>query len=372
MKRYYIASYVLFLVLIAWNYEGRSGFTRLAGFGERWKDRRISALNEVDLFVKKGSGGYDGQFYIQLATDPSLKNPEFENAIDAPSYRARRIFLPFVAYVLGLGKVEGVVQAYCLLNAFFWVVLSFVLFRWLPIGSLANFAKWFICMFSMGALESVRFSLVDLPSVTLMVGAIYLIERNRSKCALLSSALAVFTKETSVINLVQHLPLQRPWDTRKIIFAALVPGLICALYGLWILYVARIFPFHANMQGNLTLPFLEIFRSGWKAFAAIWEGDWDSRYLFRILAIFGLLFQFGYLFANHQFASPIWRWGILFGLLFIALGEYVWWGYWAVCRAALPMTIAFNILLETNRKPFFWPAIILSNLTMVHAFIRWV
>ena len=44
------------------------------------------------------AGGYDGQFYAQIACDPTLRDPALVPAVDTLAYRARRIGLPATAW----------------------------------------------------------------------------------------------------------------------------------------------------------------------------------------------------------------------------------------------------------------------------------
>ena len=76
------------------------------------------------------------------------------------------------------------------------------------------------------------------------------------------------------------------------------------------------------------------------------------------------------LWRTPQFSSPWWRIGAAYSFLLLFLGTWVWSGYWAVCRAVLPMTITFNLLLPVNRA--FWPLWILGNLTVLHAIWRFL
>lgn len=69
-------------------------------------------------------------------------------------------------------------------------------------------------------------------------------------------------------------------------------------------------------------------------------------------------------------ANPWWRVGVAYGVLLLFLGPWVWSGYWAACRAVLPLTIAFNLLLPANRA--FWPLLILGNLSLLHAVWRFL
>ena len=51
-------------------------------------------------------------------------------------------------------------------------------------------------------------------------------------------------------------------------------------------------------------------------------------------------------------------------------GSWVWSGYWAACRAVLPMTLAFNLLLPAGRG--FWIWWIAGNLALFHGVWRFL
>ena len=62
--------------------------------------------------------------------------------------------------------------------------------------------------------------------------------------------------------------------------------------------------------------------------------------------------------------------GAAYSVLLLFLSHWVWSGYWAACRAVLPMTVAFNLLLPANSR--FWPLWILGNLTLLHGVWRFL
>ena len=47
-----------------------------------------------------------GQFYVQLALDPLLRDPAIEQALDNFPYRSRRILFSWTAFLLDLGQPE--------------------------------------------------------------------------------------------------------------------------------------------------------------------------------------------------------------------------------------------------------------------------
>ncbi|MDQ8202438.1 hypothetical protein [Pelagicoccus sp. SDUM812003] len=358
-------------------FSARHGLSELAGFGADHHRPTLDAIESLDVYRKPDSTGYDGQYYLQIALDPSLSDPQLVEAIDHPSYRARRIALPALSYALGLGKPALILQVHSALNIACLGLFAWLLLRWIPVGSLESFGRWFFCVFSMGALESVRYSLADLPSLLLGLIVIAALEDRRSLSPYLANTLAALTKETALLNSAAFLAAKRnkSWPSRSTLLAFSVAFFAAAIpLGLWMAKVAAAFPLTLNAHDNIVLPFSGLYHGLVDAIRqlAASETDEPDRYWFRIVALLGLSFQFAYLILKPRPQSRIWTLGMVYGLLFLCLGDAVWRGYWAGCRIALPMTVAFNLLLEEKRKGVFWIALCLSNLTSLHAIVRWL
>src|SRR5476649_2445749 len=90
--------------------------------------------------------GYDGQFYAQIALDPTFRRPDLPGALDNPGFRGQRIFLPAIAHVLGLGRPKAVLFIYAALNLAFWYALLAALVRQLPAASTRSFLVLFAIM----------------------------------------------------------------------------------------------------------------------------------------------------------------------------------------------------------------------------------
>src|ERR1035437_1532996 len=114
------AAYAACVILFGWAvtqfYAPATGFTSLISVGDGINVRRVTQLREVPHFVYENSAGYDGAYYVQLALNPTLQNPELTTAIDNLPYRARRILFCWVAWLAGLGRPEWIVQAHALPN----------------------------------------------------------------------------------------------------------------------------------------------------------------------------------------------------------------------------------------------------------------
>lgn len=375
MKRFlpYFLSATFFLALLVNKYDSQYGFSELAGFGEDYDLPQIATLEELRIYEKPNSTGYDGQFYTQIALDPSLQDPGFAEAIDHPSYRARRILLPALSYALGFGQPSAILQIHSLLNVVCLFACGLLLLYWIPSGTWENFARWAFCVFSMGALESVRYSLADLPSLTLALATITFLEKSRGKLAVFANVLSALTKETSLINAAVFLCPDGSTPFAKRLLKGVFAGAIAlTTLGIWMAYVSSVFPLTVNAVANIGIPFVGPYHALVDALRNLASDGFSDRYFFRILAIAGLLFQLAYLVARPDPSKRIWVLGIIYGILFLTLGDAVWRGYWAGCRIALPLTVSFNILVSSRNKPFFWLSLCLTNIVCIHAIIRWL
>lgn len=368
---YWIAT-GLFLALIASKFSPQTGFTSLIRFGETWESKRNATLDGLPIATVAGSNGYDGQFYAQLALDPLLRDPATTAALDAPAYRARRILLPAAAATIGAGNPWWTLQVYALVNVFCWLALAWLIRSYFSDPDWMSFARWAGCMFGMGVLESVRQSLVDLPAMLLMTLAIKAHDRSRYAPFAGWLGLASLAKESSFLGALA-LGIDKPrWPFLSKKNAV---SLVCAAIPLiaWSLYVSHRLPNATNATGtgNFTWPLFGIGQQIWTCLTEIAAGHWDGRYTMGLLAVVSLATQAYVLWRMPNLKSSWWRVGAAYALLIIFLSSWVWVGYWAACRALLPTTIAFNLLLPGNTRQF-WPVWILGNSTMLHAIWRFL
>jgi hypothetical protein len=358
---------LFFAFLVAAKFDRVSGFTSLLHFGEPWATRRVPAAQPLPLAVTPTSTGYDGQFYAQIALSPSLRDQALDEAIDAPAYRARRILGPFLAYCGGFGRPWLVLNAFALLNVVCWFMFAWLLWREIADASRFGVARWLACVLSLGVLDSVRQSLVDLPALLLLLWAVQQTRRVGPARSATTLALANLTKETSLLASLALLGWPRPNGRRLIALAA------CAIpLAIWVAYVAQRFPAApvTTGSGNFTWPFLGAAAQFVVSAREVFAGNLDSRHLFALFGILGLTLQAVVLWQQRAVSDPWWRIGAAYGVLLLFLGSWVWSGYWAACRAVLPLTIAFNLLLPTGRT--FWPLLILGNLTALHGVWRFL
>jgi hypothetical protein len=370
-RAYWIAT-CIFLALVASKFDPRSGFTSLIRFGETWENRRLPSLQGLPIATVSHSNGYDGQFYAQIAVDPLLSNPDTSRALDVPGYRARRILVPAVAAAAGLGTPWWTLQAYALINVACWIALAWLLAKILPPSNPVNCSRWLGCMFSMGVLESVRQSLVDLPGLLLLVLAIFAQARSRPTQSTVWLALGNLAKESNLLGsfAVCFGSPERPFATKKSI---LTLGLAALPLLAWSCYVGYRLPSPAESSGlgNFTWPLLGLGRHVKSCLLEMASGNWDGRYSMGLIGAVSFLTQALSLWLRPNFHSAWWRAGAVYALLLLFLSPWVWSGYWAVSRVILPMTVAFNLLLPASTR-LFWPLWALGNATILHGLWRFL
>src|SRR4051794_11300599 len=182
--RPYVVAYVAlagwFLVRLAGYYDPATGVTSLILFGDAFQPQRLARLDGLPVYTFRKSTGYDGQFYAQLAVTGTPFDPGLHAALDSPAYRCRRILLPFLAHVAGLGRPWWILNAYALMGVVCWLVFAWILARWwFPPDNFHNLLRWSGCLFGAGMMVSVTRSLTDGPAVLFVALGIRALEVNR-------------------------------------------------------------------------------------------------------------------------------------------------------------------------------------------------
>ena len=364
----YLVCVGVFLWAVAQFYAPATGFTSLIKIGDEISGRETTALRQLPHYVYDNSAGYDGAYYVQLALNPSLSNPELTTAIDNLPYRARRILFCWVAWLAGLGQPGWIVQAHALLNVAVWLALAVVLLRWFPATSWENFVRWLAVMFSHGLCMSVRDSLVDGPALLLVALALAAEEEGKRVRGAALLAFAGLGRETSLLAVTglapdEPLKRQRPWWL-FVGRAALVALPLLA----WIGYIRWKFgPANDPGLGNFTLPLTGLVEK-WRMTVEEIMRRSNSPLRWATLGVtIGLTVQFLFFVLRWRPRDRWWRVGATFAVLMMFLATPVWEGLpGAAARALLPMTLAFNILVPRGRA---WLAVLLvGNLTMVAAY----
>lgn len=353
------------LALVASRWEPQNGFTSLLRFGDDYAARRLPAVATLPLASVPGHG-YDGQFYAQLAVSPDIRQAEIQSALDAPVYRAQRILLPLLAH-LAL-KPWWILQTFALLNVVAW--LLFARFWWAEVHELAPQRApllWLAGVLSLGALDSVRLALVDLPAALFILLAVRSARYSTGGRTAGFLALAGLTRETALLAgpAVDHPQFWRRWLLRGLCVLPAVAWFV------W-LRCQLLQNGDAGFTGNFAWPGCalaeHLVRCGWE----LAHGNFDSRFLFGLIGAAGLTYQTTRVIllwwrTPHK---PWLRSTIAFALLFWVLGDFVWQGYWAVARTCLPLTLAFNLTLPTGQG-FRW-RFCLGNASALHAIYRFL
>jgi hypothetical protein len=355
------------------HYDSQRRFSSLILFGAKFQDAALPEIKAMEPAVDSPYG-YDGQFYVQIALDPLLKNPQLRKALDIPGYRVQRIMLPTLSYLLGFGKPAVIVQVYALLNLLFWFMLLFGLVHYLHASTPRDYLCILTIVFTTGALISVQRSLTDLPAATLGFFASAL--SGASACLMMS--MAILTRETSAMFLLKFAwPL--PKDRSEVFALTFRAALVIAPLALWLLYVHYSFGASFQDTGAFGWPFrgwaLHVY-TNWKALNAMPLKfdlssliDWQW-HMFELLALLSAMVQ-AFCFAIWR--SPrcaYWRMGVGFAVMFIFFTSCIFEEQIAFCRAVLPMTIAFNIGLMRLKGSAFALNFIAGNLGLAWGFIN--
>lgn len=365
-----IAVYLLLAAGFLWNvWQFRlpgKGFTYLLTFGSQMEKSRLSKIRQMDYYVQQESFGYDAQFYAQIAIDPSLQNTQLARAVDNLPYRARRILLPAVAYVMGWGQPSAILQAYALINVISWLLLAVLLLHWFPPNQWGHVVRWGGVLLSAGVCISLRTSLTDGPSLLLIAFGVWLQAKGRPTWSAVVLGVSGLAKETNLLGGVSLFPVAALKSARTWLVAGLRGLLVALPLAMWMVYIAwRIGPGEMAGNRNFALPLVAYFGK-WRdvlpelpaATVASPEAVWS------LLALVALTVQLLFLVFRPAPRDPWWRIGFTFSVLMIFLGEAVWEGFpGAASRVLLPMQLAFNILVPSGAR---WlPVLLLGNLTAV-------
>ena len=354
---------VLFLASVARSYHPGTGFTSLIGF-PAGHDYEVPALRGVPHYDYPDIS-YDGQFYAQLALDPLLRNPATDRAMDMAPFRARRILFSWTAYALGLGRPAWILEAYALQNVACWLILAALLTRWMPPTTGRGLALWSACLFSHGMLWSVRFALLDVPSLTLTTIAVAAVEKGRRWLSAVIIGIAGLGRETSLLAMVaQPIPRdRRAWARLPLAgILAVLPLLIWTDY-LRSIYRSTLMA-HTDqlalgtglIRGWQDVLFIDVKSGGLFSLAGLW-----------LCVLISLAAQAIYLLVRREYTMPWWRVAVVYAVLMLFLDRAVADpNAGAITRVLLPMTVGFNVLLASEtRWTRFWPWFAVGNLHLL-------
>ncbi len=351
---------VLFLASVARFYHPGTGFTSLIGIPEGQSDK-VPALRETPHHVYPPRVTYDGQFYAQLALEPLLRDPAIDRAMDVAPYRARRILFSWTAWTLGLGRPSWVLEAFALQNVACWLILAVLLTRWIPLDTPRQLAAWTACLFSFGLLWSVRFALLDGPSLVVLVAAVVAAERGRTLASAAIVGIAGLARET---NLLGAAVLPMPAGRLRWLHLLLALVLVVLPLAIWLDYLWSIYrttTFTATEQ-QLTLPFVPYVAAAQRGLQMLMHQKSREYGLTVVLSVIALGVQAIYLVAYRDPRSPWWRLSSAYAVLMV-IADHSLWEPGAINRFLLPLTVGFNVLLARSPMPF-WPWFVGGNLML--------
>lgn len=368
-RTFWILSLIAALaLLVGRRYEPGHGLTALIQFDVENQLRQTPTLATIPHHVRTPSG-FDGQFYAQIALDPLLLDPDTAKAIDYPPFRARRILVPALAHVLGAGQPFWIIQVFPLINVVFWALLFALLLRTVPTTAAFDRTAVTAILFSTGALESIRLSVIDLPAtyfavLPCLVGATGL-------GAVAAFACTCLTRETGVLAsaayFVRRSPVERSFFSRALLGAAALTPFV-----LWMAYLNLRVESAFVPRGPVGLPLVHmadaLALNLWRVLTELSPGAINS-----LLVIAGLLTQAVFLWTHRRLDDPLWRIGAAFTLLLLILGGPVWELPSAACRYMLPLTIAVNLqLVREPATPHRWWWFLAGNACLPFGVLRFL
>jgi hypothetical protein len=358
-------AYFLSLLLPLWHPVYR--FTTLLQIDRANENSALPVVREQPVALC--DGGYDGQYYAQIACDPTLRTGALRTAVDSLAYRARRILVPAVAWAAGGGRPENAIQVYSWLNILCWFALAVLLWPLLEAGrNWRGVAAWSGVLLSAGAVASVRYSLTDLPGLLLLVLACRAAEAGRSATMSGWLAATLLARETLLAGAWGLVP-RRFGSATGFLRAAGWVLLATVPLALWLAYIRwRVGPSDGGLSGNFALPGTGLVNRWRESLGALGHGDPRLEWA-RLLATVAVTAQLMLVLTRPDLGSRWWRLGAGFVALALVLGDAVWEGFpGAANRVLLPLLVASNVLALRRRWSWLW--LLLINLSIPAAVVE--
>ncbi len=370
VSRVWMAAYALviaaFLAAVGRYYHPAYGFTALIEFPAAGHSYELPAVQNTPHYDHPGSGGYDGQFYAQMAVEPLLRPPAIDRALDDAPYRAHRILFSWIAYAAGFGRPSAILDAAALENVVVWLVLAGLLWYWIPPTSARAFVLWAGTLLAHGTLMSVRYALPDGLSLLLIAFAVLAMEGGRTLVAGAVLGLATLARETAMLAgamFMRVLTQPRGW-----LRAAGAGALALLPFLVWLDYLRSIYRGRTLAGGgHITVPFSGL-ASEITSLARHPFGWLNTALRDDLFALVAFLTQAIWIVWRLTRRRDIPPWAIVaasFLVLALLAHPVVWDGSpGAYTRVAMPLTMGVNVLLaREGRASWLWIA--LANLGVV-------
>ncbi len=225
------------------------------------------------VFYEKSSG-WDGQFYYYHSDDPLLLKDTVEH-IDMPAYRAQRVGIPAITYVLS--RLTG--QDWVSPKFYFTVTVGLLLIAAYMLATFLisrGYSAWYALVWTVGGstLYTVGFGFIDGSADALVIIALILYANKNLKLYILAMSLAVLSKESYalipvILTFSQFISHAHRFISTRHLFKlsqaikSILPNCIPPMILLfWILYLHLHLNtnhiFDKSGSGMLSLPFKDI------------------------------------------------------------------------------------------------------------------
>jgi hypothetical protein len=276
---------------------------------------------------------------------------------------------------MGPGKTAWILQAYAIQNVLAWLLMAWLLCRWMPPRNARMFVLWAGCLLSHGLLVSVRYALVDGPSVLLLSLAVVAAEKNRPWLTALTIGISGVGRET---NLIATPLLTRFLDRSVRSWLTVAGAFVLALlpFALWLDYLRSVYRSRVFVGGDhIVAPFTGFAGKVSATVAGFHHGHLQALQIGTALCLLALVVQSACVIAALVRTRGKAPWALVaapFVVLATTLHPVVWEGLpGAFTRVLLPITVGANVLLAQQDRPAWW-LIILANLGVVAGVIMFV
>ena len=336
---------ILFLASVARFYHRGTGFTALIAF-PAGHETEVPAMREVSHYDYPW-GSYDGQFYAQMALDPMLRDATIDRAMDLPPYRARRILFSWTAWAIGIGRPHG--SSKCMRSRSRLLVV--------PRG-VSDALDTAHERTRSGAVDgmplrprnvwSVRFALLDVPSLVLIALAVAAVEKGRPLLSAAIIGISALGRETNLLASSATYSSRPPRAVEVLLSAVLI---VLPLF-IWADYLRSIYRSTIFAQTNKLMPGTGLYRS-WRnvVFEDVKGSGLFSMQGLWLCLLIALAAQAVYSIVRRDYAAPWWRIGVVYAALMLVLDRTLadpLTG--AITRVLLPMTVGFNIQLASEAR----------------------
>ncbi len=307
-----------------------------------------------------GPWGYDGQWYAVLSTDPLLRSPDTLEGLDSPSYRATRILVPLLAWLLALGSQSTALLTYQLVCWAFGIAAVILVANWL---AAERASPWLALLLIPGAgLASTTIrTMPDAGGLFLVLAAVLAYARGRRTLAVALLCAAVLARETSYLAALAFAACEV--RRKRLLPAALAAAVPLAVVVGWQLYLRGVVgsAFDSG-SGNFSIPL------AWlpKKIAELFFGQefWWSEF-FGLLAILATIAAFALIAARPSTWGPVELAFLAFAGLGLVLGYSVYVEAWAYARALL--AVPFLAVVLAPRQTPGWRRTVLLSIAAFYA-----